>query len=345
MRPTTRLLPCLVLVVTICGCELEEGSQPVSSGDVTACLPPDGAVQGLKLAVTPTKFASADLAKRLGAEADVYTAYGFDCGASARYTNAWSKAEGEDAEIQVDIFRMRDPAAAFGAYSYQSHGLEPPVRRRPIGAGATIGALGGHLWKADCYVKVETKDKSPEGRDMVRKILKHVARRISGESPQPPVLASLPPGMCNPDRVRFFTNKASLDIVHWVADDDVLALGKSVEGAVAETADGEATAFVVRYPDGAAALTGWRAYRKFLESKGGGTQGPIVIAEHPAGVFCAASLKDTCVAGVWEAKTSKAATGFATRVFTHLGGKLPPPPPKPTTRTPSSKAAATAAAP
>jgi len=181
---------------------------------------------------------------------------------------------------------------------------------------------------------------------MVRKTLKHVAKRIAGDSPRPRVLVSLPAGMCDCDHVRYFSNKANFDLVHWIADADVLALAKGVEGAVAQTADGEATAFVVRYPDAAAARNGWNAYRTFLESKGGKPAAPFMIGEYPAGTFGAALVHDVFVAGVWDAKTAKCATDYAARVLTHLGGALPPPPPpEPRKKTPSTATAPPPAAP
>jgi len=332
MRPKTWLGVALALAAW--GCEPEQRPKG-SNDDVSKCLPADGQVRGLKLASEPMACAGKALAERMKGEADIYLSYGFDHAASARYTNTWSKAAAEKAVLRVDVFRMRDATAAFGAYAYQSHVLEPPVEKVELGAGARMGALSAHLWKADCYVKVETEDRSQEGRDMMRQVLAHITRRIVGDSPRPQALAKLPPTACIVDTARIFTNTASLGNVHWLADADVLSLVDGTVGAVAESFSGAAL-FAVLYPDQAAAAKGWTTYRKFLGGQGGTQQGPLVVASKEGGRLSAAFLRDSCVAGVWDAASAREATDLATRMLKHLGWEGPPPP-KPTTAAPAAK--------
>jgi hypothetical protein len=307
----------LAITLALAGCGEGKKAAAPGDGDVLACLPAKGEIEGLKLASPPAKFAGTDLSKHVAGEADVYHSYGFECVATARYANTLSKAGPEKASIQVDVFRMRDPIAAYGAYSYHSYDTEPPVTRLGLGAGALLGASSGHLCKGNCYVKVETPEKSEEAREVMRSVLRCVAKKIAGKSTPPDILDKLPLGMALPGRVRLFTDSGNLGNIHWISDTDIFALVRGVQGVVGETADGE-NAFVVLYPDDASAAKGWSRYREFLVGSGAAEQGIFMVGKQDDNTYTAAFRKGACVAGAWDARTADRATDLAARIATHI---------------------------
>jgi len=227
---------------------------------------------------------------------------------------------------------MRDACAAFGAYTYQSHVLEAPAEDIALGAGARLGALSGHLWKADCYVKVESADRSAGDRSMVRRVLEHVARHIVGDSPKPTAVRALPPTLPGADRPRVFVDKVTLGNIHWLSDDDILALEAGTQGAVIETVD-NALFFVVVYPDAGAAARGWSSYRKFLDTHGASEEGAFVVAKLKDGTHAAAFTRGAFVAGIWNASSARSATALAAKGLAHIRGLAGDAPTAPATAT------------
>ena len=326
-----RVTSVVVLVLVLCGCEVEEGPpKRTSNDDLLPCLPADGEIRGLTLAVEPKRISRDGLAGHVSGEAGIYLSYGFDHLVTARYTNTLSSADPEQRFIQLDVFRMRDAYAAFGAYTYQSHVLEGPARDIALGAGARLGALSGHLWKADCYVKVESADRSADGRSMVRRILERVTRHIVGDSPKPTSVRAVPPTLPGADRPRVFVDKVTLGNIHWLSDDDILALEPGTQGAVIETVD-NALFFVVLYPDTGAAARGWSSYRKFLDDRGANEEGAFVVAKFKDGTHTAAFARGAIVAGIWNASSARSATGLAAKALAHIRGLAGDAPPAPAT--------------
>ncbi|MFW6108402.1 MAG: DUF6599 family protein [bacterium] len=151
------------------GCEEVARKPPkrTSNDDVLPYLPGDGDVRGLTPTVEPRRLEGEQLSQHLRAEAGLYLAYGVDHAASARYENRLTQAEGEERAVQVDVFRMRDPTAAYGIYTHQSHVLEPPTSEASVGAEARLGGLSArHRRRAVTWPA--RSESRPSGRSPTR---------------------------------------------------------------------------------------------------------------------------------------------------------------------------------
>jgi len=308
-----------------CGGEREPPRPASANPDAAARLPADGKIKGLKLDSPPKKYLGEDLAKWIKEGSDVYQAYGFDHLATARYTNTLSEVDPQDAYVHVEVFRMRDATAAYGAYSYDSHRhkieADSPITHLVLGGGiAQIAAYDARLVKGDCYVKIETGDDSATGSKMMHQVVKHVAKKIVGEGRRPKVLYRLLSAEEVTDRVRLFTDKATLDMIRPTGGEDIFAMVEGAVGAVADTLDG-AYVFAVLYPDDASARKGWRTYRTFLESKGATEQDGIVSVRLADETSSAAFRKGRCVAGVWGASDTNRALELTEKARKQLGGR------------------------
>ena len=314
----------VALAVALCGCEMEPGPpKRTTNDDVLGYLPADGEIEGLSLSAAPKRLSPEQLGQHLADEAPLFLAYGVDHLATARYENARSSAEPEQRFVQADVFRMRDATAAFGAYAYHSHVLEAPAQQPSIGAAARLGALSGHLWKADCYVRVETGDRSADGRAVMRRVLEHVTRHIAGDSPRPTVLDAVPRTIPGDRRPRLFTDKVTLGNICWLSDHDVLALdGAQAHGVVIDTVL-NAIFFVALYPSTPAVDKAWASYRKFLDAHDAAEHGPLVVAKLADGTYTAAFKRGTYLAGVWNARDASAAAAIATKGLQHIETLLP----------------------
>ena len=326
------------LALALVSCEpVEQEPKQTSNDDAALCLPGDGDIRGLKRVGEPTRVSRDGISKALPAEAEIYLAYGFDHMATAQYEITLADPEADDRTVRVEVFRMTSPTAAFGVYSYQSHVLEEPIVDLGIGAGARIGARTGHVWKADCYARVEAADPAIADRATKQRILEHVTRHIAGASPKPAVLGAIPDTVPGAEYPRLFLNKTTLGNIHWLSDADILALGGGAIGAVIDTVE-DARCFVVLYPDPAAAARGWEAYRGFLDARKATEEGDFVVASLQENTHAAAFRRGPYVAGVWNARSAHAATDLARKLLDHIRQLLPEPEPAPATATPATTA-------
>lgn len=336
----TRCVPVALtaLALVLASCEpTEQEPKRTSNDDVALCLPADGDVRGLKRVGEPTRVSRDELTKALPGEAEIYLAYGFDRMATAQYENTLADPEADDRTVRVEVFRMTSPTAAFGVYAYQSHVLEEPIVDLGIGAGARIGARTGHVWKADCYARVEVAGPAIADRAAKQRILEHVTRQIAGASPRPPVLGAVPDTIPGAERPRLFLDKTTLGNIHWLSDANILMLGDGALGAVIDTVEG-ARCFVVLYPDAAAAAKGWEAYRGFLEARKATEEGDFTVASLQENTHAAAFRRGPYVAGVWSARSAPAAADLARKLLDRIRQLLPEPEPAPATATPATTA-------
>jgi hypothetical protein len=207
-------------------------------------LPADGAVPGWRRAEPARVYSGPELYELIDGGAEIFFEHGFERVTVQRY------ALGAD-EVVVDLYAMRDAAAALGIYLGRC-GEETPAPGLDL--RHTAGRHELLAVKGRFYVVVESLSGSAErAADLVA-----FARALAPGLPAPePVgaLDLLPEQGRVPGSERLIRGPLALESFIQLGEGDVLQLGGRVTAAAAsyQAPEGRFTLVVVPYADGAAA--------------------------------------------------------------------------------------------
>ncbi len=175
-----------LLAATACFCVLTTVTaaqqKPIP---LQSLLPAPGTAQQWTMSDSARVYAGNDLYLFIDGGADLFLEYGFTRALAAEYQSAGG------ATLNLEIYEMRDPVAAFGIYSIRS------------GEGPAIAGLGQDaisrphytmFRKGSFYVSVATSDSSGSSREAARAIAASVDRSIGTGGDTPQVLQLLPSG-------------------------------------------------------------------------------------------------------------------------------------------------------
>jgi len=219
------------------------GPAEPSRGDETL-LPGDDGVPGWKRAEPARVYAGPELYELIDGGAEIFFEHGFERVTVQKYTL------GSD-EIVVDLYAMRDAAAALGIYLGRC-GEETPAPglelRHTAGRHELLAVRGGF------YVVVENlSGRSERAADLVA-----FARALAPRLPESEPVAALDllpkPGRV-PGSERLIRGPLALEAFIQLGEDDILQLGGQVTAAAAgyQGPAGRFTLVVVPYADSAAA--------------------------------------------------------------------------------------------
>lgn len=208
--------------------------------------------EGVEPACAAEHFAGTKLFDYMNGGAEVYLGYGFvDLG-----VRDYRRGE---ARATVAVYRMRDPAGAYGIWAANARG-EP----KDVGVPATLarGMLSFH--KGRFYVRVVAKSDPAGAVSLLIDLGKKTAASLPGTSETPPVMQALPDGAVSGTR-RFLTDPRTARTVWFDGEGDLLL----TKGARAATAfypgdDADIQLTRVDYPDTAAAEKACKALAEKL---------------------------------------------------------------------------------
>jgi len=191
------------------------------------------------------------LFKYIDGSAEVYRAYNVQQAAARRYGK-----EGAP-DIIADVFDMGSASDAFGAYHHDYREGDP------VDIGHESEYLEGALafWKGRYFVSVLTVEETPESKAAVLKIARAIADAIKEEGAPPAIIGLLPAEGLQQRYIHYFHDHFCLNIHYFLAEENLLDLGKDTEGAMARYLPGNAQPkdfcwlAVIRYPDPARAET------------------------------------------------------------------------------------------
>jgi len=208
--------------------------------------------EGVEPACAAEHFAGTRLFDYMNGGAEVYLGYGFvDLGVR-------DYRQGE-AKATVAVYRMRDPAGAYGIWAANARG-EP----KDVGVPANLarGMLSFH--KGRFYVRVVAKSDPAGAQPLLLDLGKKTAVRLPGTSETPPVMRALPDGAVS-GTLRFLTDPRTARTVWFDGEGDLL-LTKGTRAATAFYPGDDADIQLTRidYPDTAAAEKACKALAKKL---------------------------------------------------------------------------------
>lgn len=153
------------------------------TADLAALLPAADQIPGWRVVVSPREFKGEDLFDLIDGGADLYLEYGFSQVLSCRYETASSFT------LQIEIYRMRDDAAAYGVYSITQSGSGTAVE---IGEAARLYDYYLTFWKGPYCVNVTASGPSAAARREILRLAGLIAARITATGAVPALVRRLP---------------------------------------------------------------------------------------------------------------------------------------------------------
>jgi hypothetical protein len=184
---------------------------PATAGDL-ALLPADGTVAGCTRAGAPEVYPGSELYGLIDGGAELFLELGFERVTVQRYAFAGQ-------EISLELYRMRDPAAALGVYLAKC-GREAPDPA--LALRHTIGRVQLQLVRGDLYVAA-TGDRAADG---LRAALLGLAGAAVAGVPEAAAdpLAALPRTSLVPGTARVIRGPYALQAIVTLGEGDVLHL-------------------------------------------------------------------------------------------------------------------------
>jgi hypothetical protein len=226
------------------------------TGDASL-LPPDAAVAGWKKVENLRVFASADLYGYIDGGAELFLEFGFDQLTLQKYRSGAN-------EFAVELYRMRDPAAATGIYLMKC-GKE--ARNPAFPERHTINRHQLMFVRERFFVTVNNLS----GVDGMMNELVRFGALVASKLPADRVLAELqrlPAAGLVPGSQRLVRGPFSLQALYTLGDGDILQLGGrlvGVAGNYADSGNGLRTLLIVTYPDAVSARAAFANVRQNLD--------------------------------------------------------------------------------
>lgn len=144
-------------------------------------LPQSGTVKGWEQKTTPECFNSESLFEAIDGAAEVYLEYGFVSMARSSYSR-------KKQTLDIEIYRMADPDAAFGILSNMND--EPPAN--PVnGSIVILKSYYGMAVKGDYYIIVTEPAGKGGLEDVITKLITDITARITENTKTPDLISSL----------------------------------------------------------------------------------------------------------------------------------------------------------
>jgi hypothetical protein len=151
--------------------------------DIRSLLPPAALDAGWRMPEAPRVFRGDDLFELIDGGADLYLEYGFEQVAAARYEGP------PPATLQIELYRMRTPAAAYGVYSMMQSGQGAPC---DVGQAGQLFDDYLVFWKGPYYISLTAAGPRAAVREMMVWAGRCIAERIKETGAMPALLDRLP---------------------------------------------------------------------------------------------------------------------------------------------------------
>ena len=231
-----------------------------------ALLPPDGFQQVWKKSERTRIFTSSDLYGYIDGGAEIFLEFGFEQLTVQPYTSNFraSNAKTEPEELQVEVYRMKDPVAATGMY-LMNCGKETPDAA--FAERHTQNEFQLLFKRSRYYVIINNVNGSKAVRPGVLEFARFIAAKLPPEQPVK-VDEVLPRPGLDKSSVRLIRGPYALQSVFTLGDGDILQLGRQITAVSGnyQDANGKRTVILVDYPDEKIAQRAYQFVQKNLDS-------------------------------------------------------------------------------
>ena len=147
-------------------------------------LPPSDWLNEWKWTADPQYYEPDNLFEYINGSADLYLSYDFKALVTITFINE------NDQSLVVDIYDMRTPLNAFGAYS---HFRSPESNYQPLGTEAIISEYYIRFYQGQFIVDLNASDTDEALTDFMKKVAEEISERIHAPKEPPEILNLLPP--------------------------------------------------------------------------------------------------------------------------------------------------------
>ena len=233
---------------------------------------------------------------------EVYRAYNFERLLARHFTKE------AEPRIIADLFDMGTAKNAYGVFTHDPEGEDVG-----IGQGSTY--KGGLLsfWKGSFFISLYAEEETEEAKEALIALGKMVASSIKQEGALPDLVSLFPRENLKERGIQYFCNHLILNYHFFVADENILFLGKETEAALAAYKEGNEIVHVllVRYPEAGKVE---EAYKSFIqvympEAKDSG----LIRTENDK--WTAVRLKGDLLIIVFDAPSSSQAEAMIARIL------------------------------
>jgi hypothetical protein len=219
MKRTTQLTLLLAAVVGLLYCSAAEVEVPhrflgllPQAGDAGSWTPED----------EPQHVEGEDLFLLINGGAEIYHEYGFTQAAVQSYI------DDQDRSLNLEIYEMSDPSAAFGIYTFKRGAAGESL---DLGDEATLQDYYLNVWKGNVLITVIGFDTEKETREGLQALARSVVGKINASSSKPTLVEFLPQEGLNPASIKYLKGGQALFNAHEFATGNIFGVR---EGVVAE---------------------------------------------------------------------------------------------------------------
>jgi len=186
--------------------------------------------------------------------AEVYLAFDF------REVFVRKFADGEQNELNLDIYDMGSPAEAYGMFTCDRE--DPPAG---IGQGSEYGLGLLRFWRGRYFVSITVSGNEEKAEKAVLELGKIVAPLLGPDGELPEMLKLFPAEGLQKEKTAFFHDNVHLSNRYFVASENILNLSEKTQCLFGEyeQANGDSgRLLLVRYPDAEKAQAALASFRK-----------------------------------------------------------------------------------
>jgi hypothetical protein len=209
------------------------GLSQIQRDSLLSLLPAAEAIPGWLRADSAQIYAGNDLYLFIDGGADLFFEYGFRQVVATEY----HRAGGEP--INLEIYEMNDPGAAFGIYSIRSGEEATSIN---VGEEGSLHPYYIMFWKGRFYVSLAASDSTVESRGCMDAIARAVDQNLSTQGQKPDIVKLLPRDNLLKQRyIRGYLGMSSTRLL------DVKGIFPAIEGAIGTYRDH--TMIFIRFGD------------------------------------------------------------------------------------------------
>lgn len=150
--------------------------------ELSAYLPTPDDLPGWKADGAPQMATGNELFSLIDGAAEVYFEYGFSRALVQSYAND------QEQSLQIEIYGMTDPAAAFGIFSFHAGNEGKPIA---IGKDGIIGEYYLSFWQGVYFVMLSVSEPEPELLDILKQIAQTMTAKLPAEGERPALATRL----------------------------------------------------------------------------------------------------------------------------------------------------------